>query len=424
MGCPEANTIVAFAEGLLAPEERLAIEVHIDQCPGCRRLVSAAVGPPVSERPAERRAPVDPAFTVIAERYRLERRLSKTGVGSVWRARHLELGSSVAIQLLDRSVAKTPQGIARFRHQARAAATLRGRNVVRILDYDVDDGQPFVVTELLRGESLATRLVKSGKLDPVLVASLLSKAGDAIVQAHQAGIVHRDLNPDHIFLSRVGDDEVVKVLGFGIVKTGEALELTGGAATLAGRLLGTPQYMSPEQASGGHEVDHLTDVWALAIVACECLTGKRPIEGKTIGELVLAICTRPLPAPSALGPVPAGFDDWFARSTHREPAERFQSVSEQMAVLRRVCGIEQGGAEQRFALADARDVITVLPPRRATAWRRTVGLVLLGVLSMILGVVIVATQRAAAARAAAEQQRPATSAAATTSTAAPRPAAR
>ena len=405
MGCPDANTIVAFAEGLLPPEQRLAIELHIDRCPGCRRLVSAAVGPPGSGRPAVGSPPAEaPAPNVIAGRYRLESPLSKQGGGSVWRARHLELGTSVAVTLVDRSVARTPEGVARFRHQARAAAALRGRNFARILDYDVDDTQPFLVSELLSGESLATRLARVGTLDPMTVASLLSKAGDALAQAHEAGLVHRELTPEAIFLGRVGDDEVVKVLGFGMARTGEALELAGGMATLSGQLLGTPQYMSPEQASGSGPLDHLTDVWALAIITCECLTGARPFEAGTLGRLVLAICTEPIPKASTLGAVPPGFDDWFARSTRRDPEDRFQSVADQMMELRRVCGVEQGSLGEAPSHRDVRRVITVAPPRRARRWRRSIGLVVLGVLSMLLGVVIVAAQRAAAARAAAQQE--------------------
>ena len=257
----------------------------------------------------------------------------------MWAACHLELGTAAAVKLIDPEIAKSPEALARFKREAQAAASLRGTNVVQILDYGVDEETPYIVMEKLTGEDLGDRLERLGRLDAREVAQVLTQAGKAVTRAHDAGIVHRDLKPDNIFLARDGDDEVVKVLDFGIAKANAAMDATG-AATRTGAMLGTPYYMSPEQASGKRSVDHRTDIWALAVIAFECLTGQRPFEAETIGGLVLAICTEPVPVPSTIAAVPLGFDAWFARGTLRDVEARFQSVKEQMAALRLVCGVD------------------------------------------------------------------------------------
>jgi serine/threonine-protein kinase len=147
--------------------------------------------------------------------------------------------------------------------------------------------------------------------------------------------VHRDLKPDNIFLVRNEDEEVAKVLDFGIAKA-NAQALGPGSATRTGTVMGTPYYMSPEQITGAKGLDYRTDLWALGVIACECLTGKQPFEGETLGQLVLAICTVQPPLPSSLAPVPDGFDAWFARATHRDIAARFQSARELSEALRQL----------------------------------------------------------------------------------------
>src|SRR6185503_11783841 len=141
----------------------------------------------------------------------------------------------------------------------------------------------------------------------------------ALSRAHEAGIVHRDLKPDNVFLVRNEDEEIAKVLDFGIAKSA-ANRLDKDAGTRTGAVMGTPYYMSPEQISGSKAVDSRADLWALGVIACECLTGRRPFEADSVGGLALKICTEPLPRPSALAPTPAGFDAWFERAASRDPA--------------------------------------------------------------------------------------------------------
>ena len=278
---------------------------------------------------------------VIAGKYRLIRQLGQGGMGSVWLAEHLTLCSQVAIKLIHVDMASSPEVLGRFLREAQAAASLRSPHVVQILDHGVDSGTPYIAMELLEGESLADRLARVGRLEPAVLARVMTEIGRAIGRAHEAGIVHRDLKPDNVFLVRNDDDEITKVLDFGIAKaTGPGAGSLGAAASSAtrtGAVLGTPYYMSPEQAEGARSLDHRTDIWAMGVIAFECLLGRRPFDAETLGGLLLAICTRPIPIPSQSAIVPVGFDAWFARACNRDLAQRFPSARDAAFELKRIC---------------------------------------------------------------------------------------
>jgi hypothetical protein len=292
--------------------------------------------------------------TVLAGKYALVSKLGQGGMGAVWRAEHVQLRSPVAIKVIDQQIASNPEAISRFMREAQSAAALRSPHVVQILDFGTDEGVPYIAMELLEGESLAARIQRTSGLSPGETARVVTQISRAIAKAHEAGIVHRDLKPDNVFLVRNDEEEVAKVLDFGIAKAQSAFGVTTGSATRTGAVLGTPYYMSPEQAEGNRLVDHRTDLWALGVIAFECLLGRRPFDSDALGSLLLAICTRPIPVPSSYGTVPAGFDAWFFRACARELGERFQSARELAAELRRVCGdgardtsgsVARGGSE-------------------------------------------------------------------------------
>jgi serine/threonine-protein kinase len=273
---------------------------------------------------------------VLAGKYRLVALLGQGGMGSVWRAEHVELGTPTAIKLIDSSIATTSEGLTRFRREAQAAAALRSANIVQIFDFGIDNGTPYIAMELLVGQSLAGLLERERCLTPERTVELLGVAAKAIGYAHSLGYVHRDLKPDNIFLADEAGETIVKLLDFGIAKVVSANE-PAGSMTRTGAMMGTPYYMSPEQASGKRTVDHRADIWAFGVIAFECLTGKRPFDSETLGGLVLAICIEPSPRPSSVASVPAGFDQWFDRAAHRDPEQRFASMSDAMAALRQVC---------------------------------------------------------------------------------------
>jgi serine/threonine-protein kinase len=278
--------------------------------------------------------------TLLAGKYRLVSLLGRGGMGSVWRAQHLDLDAPVAVKLLDPSIATNPEGIARFHREAQAAAALRSPHVVQILDRGLDDAtqQPFIVMELMEGESLSARIARLGLLSPEQTARIATHIARALGRAHDAGIVHRDLKPDNVFLVQNEDEEVAKVLDFGIAKS-DRHRLDTDSQTRTGAVMGTPYYMSPEQISGSKNVDYRTDIWALGVIACECLTGRRPFDAETIGGLALKICAEPPPVPSQLGPVSPEFDAWFSRATARDQNLRFRSAREAADELRRACGV-------------------------------------------------------------------------------------
>jgi serine/threonine-protein kinase len=278
--------------------------------------------------------------TVLADKYRLERKLGQGGMGAVWRAEHVQLRSPVAIKLIDHQIVAHPDALARFLREAQSAAALRSPHVVQILDFGADRGVPYIAMELLEGESLADRIARVGRLSPPDVARLMTQVARALGKAHEMGIVHRDIKPDNIFIVRNDEDEVAKVLDFGIAKSAQhGLGPGSGSTTRTGAILGTPNYMSPEQAEGTKLVDHRTDLWALGVIGFECLVGRKPFDSDALGSLLLAICTRPIPVPSQWGFNLPGFDQWFARACARELSERHQTARELAAELRQVCGV-------------------------------------------------------------------------------------
>jgi eukaryotic-like serine/threonine-protein kinase len=290
------------------------------------------------------------AGLILAGRYRLISKLGQGGMGSVWRAEDMNLGAEVAIKLIDAAFADSSEALKRFRREAQAAATIRSTYVVQILDHGIDNGTPFIAMELLHGESLAQRLESGGKLSVEQTGRILGHVGRALALAHEHGIVHRDMKPENVFLVREDDDDVGKVLDFGIARQSGGLSDSGGLKTQTGAILGTPYYMSPEQATG-QGVDHLTDIWAFGVIASECLTGRRAFDSDSLGGLFHAICIKSMPVPSQLGEVPPGFDEWFARAAARDKAARFQSIKQATDELRALCRQARGRSVPAPALS-------------------------------------------------------------------------
>ncbi|MEY4545942.1 MAG: hypothetical protein RL685_2137, partial [Pseudomonadota bacterium] len=230
-------------------------------------------------------------------------------------------------------------------------AAVRGPHVVDVLDYGVEQGTPFLVMELLRGESLAARLRRAGPRSADETAQILLQAAQALERMHELGVVHRDLKPENIFLVEGGELDA-KLLDFGVATVSDQASLTTlTPGTSSGELVGSPGYMSPEQLRDPRSLDPLSDVWALGVIAFECLLGRLPFQASHLAGMILAICSRPAPVPSLLGPVPRGFDVWFSRACARDLERRFAGAQEAADALYDLCCAQQrrpaedGGAD-------------------------------------------------------------------------------
>ncbi len=266
--------------------------------------------------------------STVAGKYRLERLIGRGGMGSVWAARHLQLDTLVAIKFID-SVSDVGDARIRFEREARAAAQLRSPHVVQILDHGIDDDErPYIAMELLEGEDLGERLRRTPRLSLQATATIVIQAAKALRRAHDGGVIHRDLKPGNIFLARFDDDEVVKLLDFGVAKLRYNELAPGVQMTQTGVIFGSPSYMSPEQARGNRVIDHRTDLWSLAVIVFRCITGSKPFEAGSIGDLVIKLCIDPLPMPTKLAPdLPPEMDRFFERAFARDPEQRFQSAA-------------------------------------------------------------------------------------------------
>jgi serine/threonine-protein kinase len=297
--------------------------------------------------------PPDESFEgqTVGGKYKVGRLLGSGGMGTVWSGNHIQLGTRVAIKFIRPQFADRPDARRRFEIEARAAASVDSRHAVKVYDYGVtEDKLPYIVMEYLEGESLSEALIRRGPFPAVEAAKVIGQAARALAKAHAANIVHRDLKPDNIFLATNIDAEdkdglpyVVKLVDFGIAKMLDvdregAKGLKG--PTQDGSVIGTPNFMSPEQLTVGGLPGPLTDIWSLGACTFAAFTARIPFEGEVLGDIVLKVCVEPLPLPSKFNPdAPEGLDQWFLRACHREPAKRFQTVDELADQLAKVCGL-------------------------------------------------------------------------------------
>jgi serine/threonine-protein kinase len=270
---------------------------------------------------------------MVTANVRLAGLLRRGGMGSVWRAEHLSLGTEVAVKFMSPQYLESEDLVTRFTREATSAAQIKSPHVVQILDHGVlDEGLPFIVMELLVGEDLAQRIKRRGPLPLAEIAAVVLQVGKALSKAHQSGILHRDIKPDNIFLLEDDGEAFVKVLDFGVAKLLEASH----AMTATGSTVGTPFYMSPEQLLSAKHVDFQCDLWSLAVVAYRAATGQLPFHGDTLGALAIKVHEAKFVPASAHRPeVPPALDAWFSRAFQRDPAARFASLKDLVQGLAR-----------------------------------------------------------------------------------------
>ena len=286
---------------------------------------------------------------LIASRYVPIRPIAKGGMGAVYEVEHARTGERLALKVLLAGVGASTEAQERFKREARASARIKSEHVVRVTDADVAPelgGAPFLVMELLQGADLE-RHTTGFRPDAAIVVGWLRQVAGVIDRAHRLGIIHRDLKPENLFLcQRESGPPLVKVLDFGIIKLAE--ERT--AASQEGRILGTPQYMAPEQLATDEEITPAVDRYALGLVAYRLLTSHNYYRGDVMSILAQKL-HQPLLTPSERQAadeqpaLPAAFDGWFLKACHREPEKRFASAQEQTEALAEALGLARAAPD-------------------------------------------------------------------------------
>lgn len=423
--CLTDDTVLDFVAGRLAEPARAHVERHLGSCLLCGRLVTVAAGfqnvGPANDhrdvhdaltdrggtRPITGEESMGPTLlgTVLRETYRLERLVGRGGMGEVYEASHARLPGRFAVKVLHPHCVADPKAIVRFRREAEITSDLRHPNIVAIIDFDyTPGGSPYLVMEYLAGGELATIIMEEAPLAIDRVLRIVDQTASALAAVHRREIVHRDLKPQNVFLvqGEGADEEHVKLCDFGISKVRAAsVALTGERV-----LLGTPQYMAPEQARGTGQVDARADQFALAAIVYEMLTGRLAFPGDRI-EIVVYRITHEEPAPLGAPWGPA-ISAVITRALEKDPARRFDSVADFAAALHAAVASDRptatAAASSQPTLrslpqaepAKAAVTATTIPPATLTGSRRRAvagGLGALAVLAVGTAAVLLARPR-------------------------------
>ncbi|MBI5538234.1 MAG: serine/threonine protein kinase [Deltaproteobacteria bacterium] len=266
--------------------------------------------------------------TILEGKYEIVRVIGVGGMGKVYEGRHARIGRRVAIKFLLPQFASHPEIVRRFENEARAAGSLEHENIAVVYDVgQTDDGARYLVMEFLKGEDCDHLLTRDGPLPVVRALNIVLQVCRGLDAAHRADIVHRDLKPANLFLTKRADrTDLAKILDFGIAKLRTH---AGEPGTATGLAMGTPHYMSPEQARGDKSIDHRTDIYALGVILYELLSGQKPHAGDSYLEVVYSILTREVtPIESLRQGMPAGLPDVIRRAMSLEPSARYQTVAD------------------------------------------------------------------------------------------------
>jgi hypothetical protein len=295
-------------------------------------------------------------------RYRIDELISSGGMGSVYAALDERLNRAVAVKVLKEGLTDDPRFVERFRREARAVASLSHPNIAAVFDYGQDSERHFIVMELVRGQSLDRLLHEEGPLSPARAAAIGQAVCAALAHAHGAGVVHRDVKPGNVI---VGDDDHVKMTDFGIARAVGESRLTA-----TGSIMGTAQYIAPEQASG-HPASPASDMYSTGILVFEMLTGTVPFTGESAIAIAMRHASEHVPAPSSINPnVPPTFDAVVAHATAKSPEQRFPDARAMGAALRDAVGRNEA-TEVRGVGAGAAPTMPLGPPTQhldASVW--------------------------------------------------------
>jgi serine/threonine protein kinase/CheY-like chemotaxis protein len=276
-----------------------------------------------------------PSGSTLGGKYRLEKQIAEGGMASVWLGVHLSLGIDVAIKFMKPGILGKPD-YASFEREARAAAQLRSEHIMRVYDHGIaHDGSPYLVMEYLDGESMGEDVDRRGALPPSAVVNVIDHIARALTEAHAHGIIHGDVKPENILV--VNDPHrphgCAKLVDFGLARS-----RVNAPSDDDNAICGTPSYMSPEHLRGAARPNPALDLWGLAAAAYTALTGVVAFDGESVPEILLKLCVKPLPVPSAINPnLSPAVDAWFAKACARAPKDRFQTPTELAQALTEAC---------------------------------------------------------------------------------------
>jgi serine/threonine protein kinase len=314
---------------------------------------------------------------VLADRYEIVSRIGEGGMGAVYEARHTVIGKRVAVKVLLEKFLEKPELVARLLQEARLASSIGHENIVDVTDFGTtSDGRAFVVMEFLEGESLAQLVIRDAPLPIERSLRIGRQVASALGAAHAKGIVHRDVKPENVYLVRRGDGDFVKVVDFGVSKAVHTREEgpEWQRLTRTGMVLGTPLYMSPEQARGGEDVDARADVWAVGVLLYECLTGEVPFRAHNYLGVISQVLTEEAAPPSKLRPelgIPAGVESVVMRALEKDRDRRYQEMAELERDLERLLAGDHNVGVPAASIASP-----PLRPRARQRWHLGVAAVL------------------------------------------------
>ncbi len=305
-----------------------------------------------------------PIGTVLDGKYRVTREIGRGGMAAVFEARNIDIGKRVAVKILSADLITSRVVRERFIREARAAAAIHSPFICEVYDSGMFHDRPFLVMELLHGESLYDRMTRIRQLKTTTTLRIMQHVVRGLAKAHEANVVHRDLKPENIFLTRDPDGRLLaKIVDFGLAKFYEGRageEERNVRLTREGALFGTPAYMSPEQAKGQGEVDYRADLWALGCIVYECLTGRTVWDVQQGVAMILAQIARgSLPDPRQYRPdLPVEFVEWFHQALHPELNQRFQSARAFLESLEAALGpeLEPPSSDQKVPLSPISEI--------------------------------------------------------------------
>jgi tRNA A-37 threonylcarbamoyl transferase component Bud32 len=287
----------------------------------------------------------------LAGRYEIVRRIGEGGMGAVYEARHAVIGKRVAVKVLLEKFLTKSDFVARLLQEARLASSIGHENIVDVTDFGTtDDGRSFVVMEFLDGEALSQLVMREAPLPVERSLRIARQVASALGAAHAKGIYHRDVKPENVYLVRRGEADFVKVVDFGISKAVKQGGNEGGEAgeayrlTHTGLLLGTPLYMSPEQARGDEDLDHRVDIWALGVMMYECLTGEVPFRANNYLGIISQVLTHTAAPPSKVRPelgIPDAVEAVVMRAMAKDRAQRYGAMADLERDLERLLAGDQ-----------------------------------------------------------------------------------